>query len=45
MLGWEFDVESANTLDSISLVDPREDANQWYRSIAAARLDRKKQQR
>lgn len=45
MLGWEFDVESANTLDGISLVDPREDANQWYRSIAAARLDRKKQQR
>ena len=45
MLGWEFDFESANTLDGINLVDPREDANQWYRSIAAARLDRKKQQR
>lgn len=45
MLGWEFDLESANTLDGISLVDPRDDANQWYRSIAAARLDRKKQQR
>ncbi len=45
MLGWEFDFESAKTLDGIDLVDPREDANQWYRSIAAARLDRKKQQR
>jgi hypothetical protein len=45
MLGWEFDFESAKTLDGIDLVDPREDANQWYRSIVAARLDRKKQQR
>lgn len=45
MLGWEFDLESMNTLDGFNLGDPKEDANQWYRSIAAARLDRKKQHR
>ena len=45
MLGWEFDLQAVSSLDGVGKIDPREDANQWYRSIAAARIDRKKQQR
>jgi hypothetical protein len=45
MFGWEFDSGPVKNLDELGAIDPREHASIWYRSIASARLDRKKGQR
>lgn len=45
MLGWEFDIQHTKSIRDLGRLDPKDDASQWYRAIAAARIDRKKHAR
>ncbi len=42
MLGWEFDLDLARDIEGVGRFDVKEDAGDWYRAIASARLERKK---
>lgn len=42
MFPWDFDMDATREIDSSVVLDPKQDASQWYQSIEAVRSERKR---